>query len=349
MPSYYDQDQKTYYCKFYYTDWTGQRKQKLKRGFSRQRDAKDWERSFLERQQGSPDMTFQVLYDLYTEDMNSRLKCTTVQMRRCIFVPHILPYFKDKPINQIKPGDIRKWQNELIKKEFSDAYLNAIHRQLSIFFNYAVKYYNLSQNPCRTAGAIGKATRRLDFWTLDEFNLVIACVDGLPYKTALQILFYTGLRIGELLALEVKDFDSAAGSLTVNKTCHRFDKADLITSPKTDNSNRTVLLPPFLTNTLKDYIDRHYDIQPEERIFQVSRWKIRDAMKTACIASGVKQIRIHDIRHSHVSLLIDMGFTPLLIAERIGDTVEMVNKVYGHLYPNRHSEVADKLQELVSK
>lgn len=349
MPSYYDKDQKTYYCKFYYTDWTGQRKQKLKRGFTRQRDAKDWERTFLEKQQGTPDMTFQALYDLYMEDMEHRLKCTTVKMRKCIFVPHILPYFKDKAINEITPGDIRKWQNMIIKNGFSDSYMNAIHRQLTIIFNYAVKYYNLSRNPCRIAGAIGKATKRLDFWTLNEFTDFIAHVDDLTLKTAHLVLFYTGLRIGELLALQVKDYDSVAGTLTVNKTCHRFNKDDLITPPKTDNSNRTVTLPSFLMNNLSDYIGRNYNMQPEDRLFQVSRWKIRDSMKTACVASGVRQIRIHDIRHSHVSLLIDMGFTPLLIAERIGDTVEMVNTVYGHLYPNRHNEVAEKLQELVSK
>jgi len=71
-------------------------------------------------------------------------------------------------------------------------------------------------------------------------------------------------------------------------------------------------------------------------------------MVSICKISGVKFIRIHDIRHSHVSMLIDLGFSPHLIAERIGDTVDMVNNVYGYLYPNRHIEVAEKLQEIVS-
>ena len=67
-------------------------------------------------------------------------------------------------------------------------------------------------------------------------------------------------------------------------------------------------------------------------------------MNQACEKSGIKRIRIHDIRHSHVSLLIELGFTPLLIAERIGDTVDMVNNIYGHLYPNKDKDVAEKLQ-----
>lgn len=69
-------------------------------------------------------------------------------------------------------------------------------------------------------------------------------------------------------------------------------------------------------------------------------------MKKGAAATGLSRIRIHDLRHSHVSLLIDLGFSPYLVAERIGDTVDMVQKIYGHLYPNRHQEVADRLQAL---
>ena len=91
-------------------------------------------------------------------------------------------------------------------------------------------------------------------------------------------------------------------------------------------------------------------MQTEDRIFQpVTQSKLQTAIKNGCEGTGIKRIRIHELRHSHVSMLIDMGFTPFLIAERIGDTPEMINKVYGHLYPNRHQEVADKLNKLVSK
>ena len=72
-------------------------------------------------------------------------------------------------------------------------------------------------------------------------------------------------------------------------------------------------------------------------------------MKRACEAADIPYIRIHDLRHSHVSLLIDLKFTPHLIAERIGDTVQMVNNTYGHLYPARHQEVADCLNKLIEK
>ena len=83
----------------------------------------------------------------------------------------IVPFFKDKPINQITPSDIRKWQNHITQLGFKETYLRALHEQLSIILNYAVRYYNLSQNPCKIAGSIGpKKANRMDFWTQENLK-----------------------------------------------------------------------------------------------------------------------------------------------------------------------------------
>lgn len=350
MPSYYDAKQKTWYCKFYYVDWTGQRKQKLKRGFTRQRDAKDWERSFLERQQGSPDMTFQALYDLYMEDIAHRLKYSTIRNKKGACGRHIVPYFKEKPINEITPADIRQWQSKILSSPLKDTYQRQIYNQLNAVLNFAVRYYGLFRNPCSIAGPIGKArASRMDFWTLDEFNRFIGQIKSPHLYAAFMTLYYTGMRCGELFALNLEDVDLNTGAIHISKTYHRVNRQDVITTPKTENSVRNITIPQFLTDCLSDYAGRIYGMEPGNRLFQTTQSKLITAMRKYSTLAGIKRIRIHDIRHSHVSLLIDMGFSPLLIAERIGDTVDMVNNIYGHLYPNRHNEVADKLQQLVSK
>ncbi|MCI6140429.1 MULTISPECIES: site-specific integrase [Clostridium] len=350
MPSYYDEKQKTWYCKFYYTDWTGQRKQKLKRGFTRQRDAKDWERNFLERQQGSPDMTFQALYDLYMEDIAHRLKYSTIRNKKGACGRHIVPYFKEKPINEITPADIRQWQSKILSSPLKDTYQRQIYNQLNAVLNFAVRYYGLFRNPCSIAGPIGKArASRMDFWTLDEFNRFIGQIKSPHLYAAFMTLYYTGMRCGELFALNLEDVDLNTGAIHISKTYHRVNRQDVITTPKTENSVRNITIPQFLTDCLSDYAGRIYGMEPGNRLFQTTQSKLITAMRKYSTLAGIKRIRIHDIRHSHVSLLIDMGFSPLLIAERIGDTVDMVNNIYGHLYPNRHNEVADKLQQLVSK
>lgn len=348
MPVYFDENKKTWYCKFYYEDYTGAKKQKLKRGFKLQREAKDWERSFLEKMQGTPDMTFQALYDLYIEDMSHRLRENSVDGKKNVFKNRILPYFKDKPVNAITPADVRAWQNEQISKGYSNAYLDRIQNMLTTIMNYAVKYYNLPVNPCDKAGHMGKRTRSQKFWTVDEFNKVMASVTDPAAHTALMVLFYSGMRFGELLALTMQDLDFEANTININKSLqHRAKAGDLITPPKTDNGIRCISMPPAIMQTIKSYTERIYGISDNDRVFTFTKSLINGNMKRGAASAKVQNIRIHDIRHSHVSLLIEMGFSPHLIAERIGDTVQMVNNTYGHLYPTKHKEVADKLNELL--
>ena len=348
MPAYYDETTKTWFCKFYYTDYTGAKKQKKKRGFKLQREAKEWERSFLERMQGTPDMTFQALYDIYIEDMSHRLRQNSVDGKKNVFKNRILPYFKDKPINHITAVDIRAWQNEQISAGYSDAYLDRIQNMLTTILNYAVTYYNLPANPCDRAGHMGKRTRSMNFWTLEQYNRFIGQITDITAYTALQVLFYSGMRFGELLALTLQDVDFAANTISVTKSLqHRAKEGDLITPTKTDNGIRVISMPAAIMQELKAYTEKLYALDPEERIFSFTKSLIRGNMQRGAKAADIPFIRIHDLRHSHVSLLIHMGFTPLLIAERIGDTVQMVNSTYGHLYPNKHTEVANKLNQLI--
>lgn len=348
MPSYYDESKKSWYCKFYYTDYTGAKKQKLKRGFKLQREAKEWERTFLEKMQGTPDMTFQALYDLYIDDMSHRLRENSIEGKKNVFKNRILPYFHDKAVNTITPADIRAWQNEQISKGYSDAYLDRMQNMLTTIMNYAVKYYNLPSNPCDKAGHMGKRTRSQKFWTVDEFNKIIVNVTDPAANTALMVLFYSGMRFGELLALTLQDFDFNSNTVNINKSLqHRAKLGDLVTPPKTDNGIRCISMPPAIMKLVKGYTERIYGISGNDRVFTFTKSLISGNMKRGAAASGVPVIRIHDLRHSHVSLLIEMGFSPHLIAERIGDTVQMVNNTYGHLYPTKHKEVADKLNDLI--
>lgn len=348
--TYKDEKRGTWYCKFYYIDWTGVRRQKMKRGFKLQRDAKEWERIFLEKQSGSPNMTFQALYQLYLEDIQSRLKRSSVNSKNQCVESRVLPFFKDKPINQITAADVRKWQNHLIEDGLKPTTQRNVNGQLNAILNFAVKYYGLPQNPCKVAGLIGSSKpKRMQFWTHEEFKTLIACVKNPTHHVLYSILYYAGLRCGEALALTPADIDLEKKVIHVTKTFHRIHGEDVITSPKTSNSIRTVPIPDFLCDQIRAYIQGTYGVKKSDRLIPLVNTSIRIPLNNVCERAGVKQIRVHDIRHSHVSLLIEMGFPAILIAERIGDTVDMVNNIYGHLYPNRHEEVADMLQALVSK
>ena len=140
MPTYKDEKTGKYYCKFYYVNWQGERKQKLKRGFERQRDAKEWERVFLEQFARNPDITFESLYEKFKRFKENRVKKTTFSTQCFNIETHILPFFKGRIVSDIQTTDIIEWQNHILDQKFSATYSRIINSSLKMLFNYAVKY-----------------------------------------------------------------------------------------------------------------------------------------------------------------------------------------------------------------
>ncbi|WP_041711518.1 tyrosine-type recombinase/integrase [Clostridium pasteurianum] len=348
MPTYKNEEKGTWYCSFYYTDWTGAKKKKKKEGFKKESEAKAFERKFLEKQQNNCDINFGALADLYMEDAATRIRATTLQCKKYIVDLKIKPYFGKMRTSDITANHVRKWQNEMIKKDYSQTYLKNINNQLSAIFNFAIKYYNLSSNPDIKAGTIGKKNADgMKFWTLDEFKKFIEYSSKPMATLAFKILFWTGIRSGELMALTWKDIDLENKILHITKTYARINKIDYINNPKTPKSKRDVSLSDFLCRDIEIYKNKVYETGSNERIFTFTKDFICREIKRICKKSEVKQIRIHDLRHSHASLLIELGFTPLLIAERLGhENPQTTIDTYSHLYPNKDSAVANKLDDL---
>ncbi len=153
-----EKDKKTgkWLIQYRYTDWQGNRKKSTKRGFKTKREAEEWLRGFLMKQEANFDMKFEDFLKMYYEDMETRLREHTMRTKKYIIDLKILPYFGQKRMNDIKAADIRKWQNELIKQGYAATYLKTINNQLNAVFNYAVKYYDLPNNPSAKAGSMGK-------------------------------------------------------------------------------------------------------------------------------------------------------------------------------------------------
>lgn len=349
MPVYKDEQRGTFFCSFYYTDWTGEKKKKTKRGFKLKREAQAFERSFLEQTQGEPTMLFSALVDLYLADIRTRFRPSTLEVREHMIQSKFIPFFGKLRLDQITPAHIRKWQNELISQGFKDTYLRSIHASLSSIFNFAVKYYNLKENPCVKAGNIGKMNAdEMLFWTRQEYTSFIEQIEEHTMQhLGFQILYWTGMRVGEMLALTLNDIDLENKTLSITKSYQRIQKQDVITEPKTQKSNRVILLPDFICKELKDYISRRYDLKPSERLLPCSRVLFHYWLDIGCKKAGVKRIRLHDLRHSHASLLIELGFSPLLIAERLGhEDIERTLNTYSHLYPNKQAELIERLENL---
>lgn len=346
MPTYKDTKTGTWYCKFYYTDWQGQKRQKLKRGFSRQKDAKDWERLFLDQFAKNPDITFEALYSKYKEYIRLRIRESTAASRFSMIDRHILPFFKNRVVSDISTADVAAWQNEMLQKGLSNTYLNQINIYLKAIFTYAVDYVGLSRNPC-TKSIGSRKTRKLNFWTPEEYaQFIEACKDNVEYYTIFEILYYTGMREGELLALTLNDIDFRENRIHINKTYYRITGKDLINEPKTESGERVVDIPEFLTQEIQEYVTHLYKPDPETRLFNKRPLYLRAILKDRAAKAGVKEIRVHDIRHSHASLLIDLGANPVLVAERLGhESPDITLKTYAHLFPHKQADIVSKIMK----
>lgn len=343
-----EKDKKTgkWLIQYRYTDWQGKRRKSTKRGFATKREAEEWLRNFLITQKADFDMKFADFWKMYCADMETRLREHTMRTKKYIVELKILPYFGNKRVNDITAADIRQWQNELIKMGYSPTYLKTINNQLSAIFNYAVRYYDLKSNPCAKAGSMGKSkAEEMDFWTVEEFRKFIDSVMNkrLSYM-AFMTLYWTGMRLGELLALNPKDVDLEKRTISITKSYQRLGKKDVVSPPKTPKSKRVITIPEFLATDIKDYMDSLYGLQENDRLFPITKYYLEHEMQRGIKESGVKRIRVHDLRHSHASMLIELGFSPLEIANRLGhEKVETTLNTYAHLYPNKQTKLAERL------
>ena len=338
---------------FYYKDYRGKNIKKHKRNFRTKKEAVEWTNKFIDQQSHNLDMDFSAFWQLYREDMAERLRENTVRTKDYIMELKVLPYFGDKKIGHITAADIRRWQNSLMKQGYSPTYLKTINNQLCAIFNYAVKYYDLPKNPCKQAGSMGKGkAEEMQFWTQEEFEAFIECIKDKPVPYyAFLTLYWTGIRLGELLALTLADFNSEKKTLSVTKSYQRINGRDVITEPKTAKGKRTITLPDFFVVHLEEYVSRLYGMMQNDRLFLITKSCLEKEMNRGTALSGVKKIRLHDLRHSHASLLISkLGIQPKLVSERLGhEKIQTTLDTYSHLYPDQSRDVANQLDGLMDK
>ena len=351
MAAYKDERRGTWYVSFHYCDWTGQNRRKMKRGFKTKKEALEWERHFRMREGADLDMTFADFWKLYEADRKPKLKENTWNIKETIIKSKILPYFKEKSMKDIKAKDIIAWQNQVSNirgadgKRLKPTYLRTIQSELSAVFNHAVRFYELQENPVVKAGPLGKGkAEEMNFWTKEEYLRFIEAVKDKPVSYhAFQILYWCGIREGELLALCAEDIDLKRKVLHITKSYQRIKGKDVITEPKTPKSKRDVSMPDFLCEELGEYLKTLSETQSSDRIFRISKSYLHHEMDRGAAESGVKRIRIHDIRHSAVSLLISMGFTAVAIGNRVGHESADITYRYAHMFPSEQTQMAAML------
>lgn len=356
MSVYKDKDG-TWFVKLRYRDWDGQRVDTTKRGFETKRDATTWETDRIRALTGSLDMSLKgFIYDVYLPNMKNRIRPSTYLMKKNVLETHVIPVLGNFSIISLSATDIMRWQDGIMNyrnpktgKPYTKSYMKNISLQLVAVLSHAVKYYNLPENVAIKAGSMGDNKHlEVDFWTYEEATLVLdELMDNPLYHMAISFLYFSGCREGEMLALTWDKIDVKTRLATIDSTYQILEGEPHIGPPKTPQGFRKIMLPDFLMDELLEFRNLVYKPNHWDRIFAgVNKSSLNRILKSAAEKAGVKPITVHGLRHSHVSLLINMGFDAVSIGKRIGHKSVEITYRYAHMFPSTQKKLVECLENL---
>ena len=344
-----------------YTDIYGDTKQYTSKGYDTKREADIEEAKFrikvAENKVNSSNITFDKLFQEYTEYRRKDMKLQSLNK--------VITIYKNfEPLYNVRVNDfdLQKYKQFVVyieSKGYAVEYKNKIVGLLRRLIRYSSKFYNTNDsilNYIENFKDANKMKKEMQFFTYDEFQKFISVVNEFNYRTFYETLYYLGLRQGEATALTWKDINFTKKEVSINKTLTTKLKGQLYTfsSPKTVNSNRTLPIPDKLlksyeklkeTAKKKKYFNEDWFVFGDELPFRETTIQVKK--NKYCKQAGVKQIRIHDFRHSCASFLIQHGASIVLVSKYLGHSkISITLDTYTHLYENELLEVSKMIDTL---
>lgn len=352
MSVHKDERTNTWYFTTRYKDETGKIVQKKKRGYRLQKHARAAEHEFKESMDKTSDkFGFNFIVDNYLSYGKGRKKDMTIYNQTNLINKVIRPYFTGMFINEIKPKDIDNFYKQIFPT-YSNASMKNIRRALSAIFNYAVNFYDLPKNIVNIVELPKKVEeKQLKYWTVEQFNLFLSNIDNIVYKTMFEVLFWSGMRKGELLAIRPCDLDTLNRTVTINYSWN----GKQVTSVKNTASERVINLPEHVFDDISELVSYQKELFPylkrTDYLFTVknparpmSPANVNKQLKDYTALTDLPIIRVHHLRHSHASVLINNNIPLYTVSRHLGHSdIQTTANIYGHLYPNTEQELADVL------
>lgn len=270
------------------------------------------------------------------------------------FNSNILPYFKNKSIHDITPNDILKWQNSILNRNYRYSYESKLYIEFSSFMNYCCSFLGLKENVIKKVGNFPRKVeeKKTDFYTLKEFNKFIRFVDDNIYKQFFNLMYFTGTRPGEAMALRFSDFEDNYINIRHNLSTKG---GRILYTPKNISSIRVIRIDKKLRNDLlklkkhyiKKYNDKCYDYYIFGGIKPLSPSTINRRKYSACVKANIRPITLHQFRHSHATLLLQKGIMINEVSRRLGHSkVSTTLDVYTHTNLEQEKRVYNTLNSL---
>lgn len=364
-------DGRSWRYRCYYTDSYGNRRRKKGGHYLKKSEAEEAERIFLlsAAKNGlnldDSNITFIEVYEEWLIYKSATIKSTTYYSTKHRCDKHIKSFFKEFKLHSIKLNNINLWKKELANSGLDTKGQNRNIGSLQEILNYAKDNYDfdgrvLAQIQKYRVDTYEKKSKKSEtnFFTYEDFEKFINIVDDQYYYILFNFLYFTGVRYGEMAALSWKEIDLDKGKLYIKKSLStKVDGSNyVITSPKTANSIRTVDLDDNLIKLLKTHKNNEkgiYNFNDDMFVFGNVRYQALTTLNKRLYkyieSAKVKKITPHGFRHSHASLLIDLGCDSREVAARLGDTVEQVEKTYYHMFPKKQSHTVSVLNNMKNR
>lgn len=327
-------------------------------------EAKEGEAKYRLQHNDYNKIKFKTVAECFFDDIKTYRKLSTYQTYIEVYNKHIRPFFDDYTLDSINISLIRNFRDMCLKMSYSVRYLNKINNVLNLILDYASANYGFV-NVNRTIGNFQEkrdkiVKEELKYMTYEDYLKFIAVIDEIEWKSFFMFLYLTGMRLGEVLALRFDDLKN--DTIIVNKTLYTKIKGSYsITSTKT-NTNRIVKMDNSLLNQMNLYINhmkQYTDYSNDWFLFGGPRYlaptTINRYKHKYFELAKVPEITIHQFRHSHVSLLansfIKEGNTDatkffLMMSQRLGHSVDVMQRTYMHLFPQSQDSIVDILNKL---
>lgn len=373
-------DGRHWYFRCTYRDIHGKKRYFMSKMYPDRETAEAEELKFKTKKSNPSLVKFTVVADEYLDNLLKTRKESTAYTYRMDYKARIQPYFKNFYINSINIPVIKNWHEELEKSHLKLKYLNKLNGILMNIFDYAIKNYGLETNVARQYGAFERSNEeivsdenRIRYISYEDFNEFISIIDNELWYTFFIFLYYTGMRKGEVQALSWKDIDFESNNIVVNKTLSIKTKGDYKITNTKNYINRKVKMSKTLREQLflyKNHCMKYTDFSENWFVFGNSRFLPQTTidrykkkyfdMVNSERNDKIQEITIHEFRHSHVTLLvneyikkcerlhikIDTTKFFLMLANRMGHSVETMMKIYLHLFDSVQDEVVDLLDNL---
>lgn len=350
-----------FYTWLYYPD--GSRKMYTSKYYLTKKEATNAEKEFVLKKEKKEinvtDMTFRELYEEFYEYKKDKVKITTLRTYRVNV--RELKEFLDLKVMDIQLSHYIAWRKRIADLDLADKTKNGYHKLLKTILNYGTKWHDFNftsiynkmekfQNP-------NKLPREMEFYTWEEFKQFLSVIDEFKYRVIFETLYYCGLRRGELRGLSWDNISFEDKTLSVVKNVINTSGDSgkwTITTPKTRTSTRTIPIPKQLADDLKIYYEtqrRQYGFNDKWFVFGNTNPIHPDVLlkhkRRYMQKAGLKEIRLHDFRHSCASILINSGASIMVVAKYLGHAkIDETLNTYSHLFKNKMDEVVKTMESL---